>query len=104
MAFVERSTVGPLPYRVLYLAEADDVQEAVAQRQIKKSSGSTQRRDPVAYAALYTEAVPTARQQIVAELRARYQPSGINLPSSLRRHLRASHEQRAVARPYTVGA
>lgn len=78
VALVEQSTVGTLSYRPLWLAEADDLHEAMAKFQAKGAALSLHGTGPITYAALYTELVAAARRQIVAELRTRYR-----LPSFL---------------------
>ena len=78
VALVEQAPGGALSSRPLWLAEADDLQEAMAKFQAKGAPLSLQGTGPIAYAALYTNLVTAARRQIVAELRTRYQ-----LPSVL---------------------
>jgi hypothetical protein len=77
VAIVARSGMGALPYRPLFVTDADDLREAMAKLQ-KGGAFSTHGTEPLAYAALYTDVVAAARRQIVAELRARYQ-----LPATL---------------------
>ncbi len=74
LALVQRAPLGPLPYRVLWVGEAEDVQAAVGQWQARERGGSGRERVPIAYAALYTDVLAGARKQIVAELRAQAQP------------------------------
>jgi hypothetical protein len=78
LAIVQRSAVHAPPYRPLWIAEADDLYAAMAKLHATAVIAPTQRRGPVAYAALYTEVVTAARRQIVTALRARYQ-----LPAAL---------------------
>src|SRR5262249_33001781 len=97
LAIVQRSTVGTLPYRVLWLTEAEDVQKALAQLQARGRALSGRGREAIVYAALYTDVVAAARCQIVAELRTRYQLLSF-LPTTAPRSLYSAPGARSARR------
>jgi hypothetical protein len=52
--------MGALPYRPLFVTEADDLYEAMAKLQAKSGAFSTQGTEPIADAALYTDVIAAA--------------------------------------------